>query len=70
VQRATGIVEAVDPQNRRIAVRTPSGDALPLKAGEGIDLAKLSPGDPVSLEYTDHVAVEMIPQPPPAPIGG
>jgi Cu/Ag efflux protein CusF len=69
-ERATGVVEAIDAATRHISLRLPQGEPLAVMVDEGVDLKGIGVGDPVTVDYTETVAVEMIPQPPPAPVGG
>jgi Cu/Ag efflux protein CusF len=68
-ERSTGIVEAIDAKTRRISLRRPQGDSMDLKVEPDVDITKLGVGEPVLVDYTETVALEMIPQPPPAPAG-
>jgi Cu/Ag efflux protein CusF len=69
-ERTTGVVEALDTVTRHIVVRRPAGDSLAVKVDDAVDLKGIAVGDPVTVDYTETVALEMIPQPPPRAVGG
>ena len=62
VRHVSGRIEAIDPANRYIAVRGPKQNTIALKAADDLDLAKLNPGDRITLAYMQAIAIEMVPQ--------
>jgi hypothetical protein len=62
-QYISGRIEAVDPQNRYVAMRGPKQQTLAFKAAPDVNLDAVKPGDRITVSYTQAVAVEMVPQP-------
>lgn len=58
----TGRIEAIDVANRYVSIRGPK-QSVSLKAADDVDLAKLQPGDTITVAYLQALAVEMVPQP-------
>jgi hypothetical protein len=59
-----GVVDAVDYNERYIAVRGPKGNVVPLKVAENVDLKQISAGDRISVTHTAALALEMVAQAP------
>ena len=55
------VVNAVDPETRSVTLDVPSGGQRILKAGEGIDLEKVKPGEQVSVTFTQALAISIAP---------
>ncbi|HUL02069.1 MAG TPA: hypothetical protein VLV16_02430 [Gemmatimonadales bacterium] len=61
----SGVIESIDMANRYVALRGPH-QTLSLKVGDDVDLQALSVGDRIAVNYTQALALEMVPQPKPA----
>jgi hypothetical protein len=59
-----GVVDAVDYNERYIAVRGPKGNVLPLKVAENIDMKGVAAGDRITVTHTAALAIEMTAQAP------
>jgi len=55
----TGIVTAVEPDQRRATVRFPDGQVVNVKARPDVDLSKVNKGDQVVIQTTQAVAVSV-----------
>jgi len=58
----SGIIESIDLTNRYVALRG-ANRTIAVKAGPDVDLAALSVGDRIAINYTQALALEMVPQP-------
>jgi len=56
-----GVIEAIDYNERYVAVRGPKGDVRSLKVADDVKLEGLSAGDRISVTHTEALAVEMVP---------
>jgi hypothetical protein len=66
VERVSGVVEAIDPASRRIAVRTLDGRSVTFAVAEdAIVAAPIKPGDAVTLSYHQAIASQMVSTPQP-----
>ena len=59
-----GVIDAVDYNERYIAIRGPKGNVMPLKVGSDINMQELAAGDRISVTHTAALAVEMVAQAP------
>ena len=59
----SGRIEAIDYKDRYVAIRGPKQNTLALKAGDGVKLEELHPGDRITVSYTQAFAAEMVPAP-------
>ena len=59
-----GVVEAVDYNERYIAVRGPKGNVTPLKVAQDVDLKQIAAGDRITVTHTAALALEMVAQAP------
>lgn len=59
----SGRIEAIDYKDRYVAIRGPKQNTVALKAGDGIKLEELHPGDRITVSYTQALAAEMVPAP-------
>jgi Cu/Ag efflux protein CusF len=59
-----GVIDAVDYNERYIAVRGPKGNVTPLKVAGDVDLQQLAAGDRISVTHTAALAIEMVAQAP------
>ena len=59
-----GVIDAVDYNERYIAIRGPKGNVMPLKVGSDINMQELAAGDRISVTHTAGLAVEMVAQAP------
>ena len=66
VERVSGVVEAIDPASRRIAVRTLDGRSVAFAVAEdAIVAAPIKPGDAVTVSYHQAIASQMVSTPQP-----
>jgi hypothetical protein len=66
VERISGVVEAIDPASRRIAVRTLDGRSVAFAVAEdAIVAAPIKPGDAVTVSYRQAIATRMVSTPQP-----
>ena len=56
-----GVIDAIDYKSRYIAVRGPKGNTVSLKAADNVPLEQLAAGDRISVNYTEALAIEMVP---------
>jgi hypothetical protein len=61
----SGVVEGVDPAKREITLRGPQGDTQTMTAAEDVKLDGLSPGDKITLTFTQALATQMTSTPQP-----
>ena len=59
----SGRIEAIDYQNRYIAIRGPKQQTIALKASDDVKLEALHPADQITIAYTQAFVVEMVPAP-------
>jgi hypothetical protein len=59
-----GVIDAVDYNERYIAIRGPKGNVMPLKVGSDINMQELAAGDRISVTHTAALAIEMVAQAP------
>lgn len=59
-----GVIDAVDYNERYIAVRGPKGNVTPLKVAGDVDLQQLAAGDRIMVTHTAALAIEMVAQAP------
>lgn len=59
-----GVIDAVDYNERYIAIRGPKGNVMPLKVGSDINMQELAAGDRISVTHTAALALEMVAQAP------
>jgi len=59
----SGRIEAIDYKDRYVAIRGPKQQTLALKAGDGVKLEELHPGDRITVSYTQALAAEMVQAP-------
>ncbi|HJT62482.1 MAG TPA: hypothetical protein VJ797_12485 [Burkholderiales bacterium] len=59
-----GVIDAVDYNERYIAIRGPKGNVMPLKVGADINMQELAAGDRISVTHTAALALEMVAQAP------
>ena len=59
-----GVVDAVDYNERYIAVRGPKGNVVPLKVASDVDLKQIAAGDRITVTHTAALALEMVAQAP------
>lgn len=59
-----GVIDAVDYNERYIAIRGPKGNVVPLKVGSDINMQELAAGDRISVTHTAALAIEMVAQAP------
>jgi len=59
----SGRIEAIDYKERYVAIRGPKQQTVALKAGDGVRLEELHPGDRITVSYTQAFAAEMVPAP-------
>ena len=59
-----GVIDAVDYNERYIAIRGPKGNVMPLKVGSDINKQELAAGDRISVTHTAALAIEMVAQAP------
>jgi hypothetical protein len=63
-QQVSGVIDAIDYNERYIAVRGPKGNVMALKVAGDVDMKQLSAGDRISVAYTAALAIEMVAQAP------
>jgi len=51
------VVRAVDPEARRVTLELPSGESVALRAGKGVDLARVKVGEEVVATHTEALAI-------------
>lgn len=56
-----GVIDSIDYTNRYVAVRGPKGNTVSLKAADNVPLEQLAAGDRISVNYTEALAIEMVP---------
>jgi hypothetical protein len=59
-----GVIDAVDYNERYIAIRGPKGNVMPLKVGKDVNMQELAAGDRISVTHTAALALEMVAQAP------
>jgi hypothetical protein len=59
-----GVIDAVDYNERYIAIRGPKGNVMPLKVGMDVNMQDLAAGDRISVTHTAALALEMVAQAP------
>jgi hypothetical protein len=59
----SGRIEAIDYQNRYVAIRGPKQQTVALKAADDIKLEELNPADRITIAYTQAIMAEMVPAP-------
>ncbi len=59
-----GVIDALDYNERYIAVRGPKGNVVPLKVGADVNMQDLAAGDRISVTHTAALAIEMVAQAP------
>ena len=59
-----GVIDAVDYNERYIAIRGPKGNVMPLKVGMDVNMQELAAGDRISVTHTAALALEMVAQAP------
>jgi len=57
------VIDAVDYNNRYIAMRGTSGQTLAMKVADDVPLQEISAGDRITVVHTEALAVELEPQP-------
>jgi hypothetical protein len=56
-------VEAIDYTNRSVAVKGPRGNVLAFKVSDDVpNLDQVNVGDLITMQYTEALAIEMLPQ--------
>jgi hypothetical protein len=59
----SGVVDAIDYQNRYVALRGPKGNTLALPVSKDVkDFESVKVGDTLSIAYSQGLALEMVPQ--------
>ena len=59
--RLTATVDAIDYKSRRVALRGPKGNVIPLAVSPQVkDLERVTAGDQVSIVYSEAIALEMV----------
>ena len=59
----SGVVDAIDYQNRYVALRGPKGNTLALPVSKDVkDFESVKVGDKLSISYAQGLALEMVPQ--------
>ena len=55
--KITARVSAVDPAKRKVILELPDGSMKTVKAGKQVDLSGLRPGDNITVDYTETIAI-------------
>jgi hypothetical protein len=58
----SGVIESIDMTNRYVALRG-ANRTISVKAGPDVDLSAVTVGDRIAVNYTQALALEMVPQP-------
>lgn len=59
--RLTATVDAIDYKSRRVSLRGPKGNVIPLAVSPEVkDLERVTAGDRVSIVYSEAIALEMV----------